>query len=346
MTEIREIITSDRTEGMVNASALNYQESKIFHAIQNSQALEYDRVDAVNTDLALQLLPFTATWGLIYWEASVGLVPQPLGAYEKRRPPILARLANEENFGAEMIHRLAENFGEKIRVEIDTANSLVTVIFQRGVPTFLEDFIEALENIIHAHLGREYKFEYHINTGVEIETAYNRYLYALPKAGGKTMCGTLPSVVVCGKLYKAVVAMATDYHSKEQNYKTGGCYAAGPMPFVAIDGRIYPVQAAVEAGVRGREQPYMLSGTGDSGTRPGVAVEGHIYESDAVVGASVNDREQSYALAGTTDSGTVPDTVTEGRQYNADVSADPENHSTDEAYKRCNQIYSGGEPIK
>lgn len=153
MTEIREIITSDRTEGMINASALNYQESKIFHAIQNSQALEYDRVDAINTDLALQLSPFTATWGLVYWEASVGIAPQPLGAYAERRPAILARLANEENFGAAMIYRLAENFGEKIHVEIDTVQSLISITFQNGTPKLLRGFTQELENIIHAHLA-------------------------------------------------------------------------------------------------------------------------------------------------------------------------------------------------
>ncbi|MEG1083988.1 MAG: putative phage tail protein [Hydrogenoanaerobacterium sp.] len=346
MITTREITLSDRTEGMVNASAINYQESEIFKAIQNSQALEYDRIDLINVDLALQLSPFTATWGLIYWEASVGLIPQPLLPYEKRRPPILARLANEENFGAEMIHKLAANFGEKIRVEIDTAKSFVTVIFQRGVPTFLEEFIEALENIIHAHLGRVYKFEYHINVGIEIMDAYTKYLYSLPLVGSETKCGTLPSVSVYGRLYASGLSMAVGIHNKEQCYKTGGSYAAGPMPFVAIDGRIYPVGVAVEQIVESQEKQYTVSGISESGTSPGVAVEGHIYESETVIGTGERRTEQQYAITGSTDSGTVPGTATEGRQYNADVSAIPKSRSTDEAYKRCNQIYSGGGLIK
>ena len=66
------IDTSTRTEGMVNASADYYQENEIFTAIQNAQALEYDRIYSNDMDLALQLSPLTATWGRVYWEESVG----------------------------------------------------------------------------------------------------------------------------------------------------------------------------------------------------------------------------------------------------------------------------------
>lgn len=217
MTQI--IIISDRTEGMVDASADYYQESRVFNAIQNAQALEYDRIQENNEDLALQLSPKTATWGLVFWEASVGLSPNPLGDYDSRRPSVLSRLANEENFGAAMVHNLAANYGEKIRVEIDTAICLVTVIFQRGVPTFLETFKEALSNIIHAHLGVEYKFEYHIETGIEVETAYSRYVYSLPKAGGATLCGTLPSIAVSALVYATDVTTDENGGLTEKTYE-------------------------------------------------------------------------------------------------------------------------------
>lgn len=274
MKDTRKLAVSERTEGMVGASALNYQESEIFIAIQNSQALEYDRIDAVNSDLSLQLSPYTATWGLVYWEASIGLVPQPLGAYEKRRPPVLARLANEENFGAELVHRLATNYGEEIRIEIDTAKSNVTVIFQRGVPAFLEAFIAALENIIHAHLGRTYKFEYHINAGIELETAYEKNVYNLPRAGTTVMCGTLPSVTVGGRLYQEDLIADTAAHHQKQGYQSVGNVATGPKPFVAIDGHVYLYAVGVVATDKKTEQAYALSGKTDSGTVPRTAIVG------------------------------------------------------------------------
>lgn len=155
-----EILTSQRTEGMVDASADYYQESKIFHDIQNSQALEYDRVYDADLDLDLQLSPYTATWGLVYWEIAVGIPPNPVGDYDARRPLILAKLINESNFGADTIKTLAENYGEKIDVIIDPRSYTVYVSFYEGIPPFINEFRSTLENLIHAHLSLEYRFMY------------------------------------------------------------------------------------------------------------------------------------------------------------------------------------------
>lgn len=179
----QDIVISDRTEGMVESSASYYQESQLFFYIINAKARGYDLVNEKQDDLALQLSPLTATWGLIFWEQSVGLPMLPNGDYATRRPKVLARLQNYRNFGAPMIHRIAEAYGEKIRVYIDPAECLVTIVFQRGVPTFLEEFKKAVDNIIHAHMGTEYKFEYIITGGLEMLTQYHVYGYNVPEAG-------------------------------------------------------------------------------------------------------------------------------------------------------------------
>lgn len=177
----QDIVISDRTEGMVESSASYYQESQLFFYIINAKARGYDLVNEKQDDLALQLSPLTATWGLVFWEQSVGLPMLPNSDYATRRPKVLARLQNYENFGAPMIHRIAEAYGEKIRVYIDPAECLVTIVFQRGVPTFLEEFKKAVDNIIHAHLGTEYKFEYIITGGLEMLTQYHVYGYNVPE---------------------------------------------------------------------------------------------------------------------------------------------------------------------
>lgn len=149
--------TSPRTEGMINASADYYQENEIFSAIQNAQALEYDRIESNNADLALQLSPLTATWGLIYWEESVGLPMHNNTDYEARRPAVLAKLAKAENFSADMIHTLVQAYGKHCTVTVDVNNSIVTVTFTDGLPSLLDELQDAIESIIHAHLGTVYK---------------------------------------------------------------------------------------------------------------------------------------------------------------------------------------------
>lgn len=154
------IIISDRTEGMVDASANCYQESKIFKAVQNTQALEYDRLYTDTEEIDLQLSPFTATWGLVYWEISVGIIPNPTGDYELRRPPILAKMLNEQNVGVSTIRELVENYGEEADIVVSPGNYTVTVTFQNGMPPFLSEFKDMLENLVHAHMGVAYKFMY------------------------------------------------------------------------------------------------------------------------------------------------------------------------------------------
>lgn len=151
------IDTSTRTEGMVNASADYYQENEIFTAIQNAQALEYDRIYSNDMDLALQLSPLTATWGLVYWEESVGLPMHNNTDYETRRPAVLAKLAKAENFSAEMIHTLVQAYGKHCTVTVNSNTSTVTITFTDGLPNLLPALQEAIEGIIHAHLGTVYK---------------------------------------------------------------------------------------------------------------------------------------------------------------------------------------------
>lgn len=154
------IDTSTRTEGMVNASADYYRENEIFTAIQNAQALEYDRIYSNDMDLALQLSPLTATWGLVYWEESVGLPMHNNTDYETRRPAVLAKLAKAENFSAEMIHTLVQAYGKHCTVTVNSNTSTVTIVFTDGLPNLLPELQEAIDSIIHAHLGTVYKIKF------------------------------------------------------------------------------------------------------------------------------------------------------------------------------------------
>lgn len=303
--KIKEPAISPRTEGMVDASANYYQESKLFYYMQNAQALEYDRVEANNDDLALQLSPYTATWGLIYWEEAVGLPRRPNEDYEVRRPPVLARLVNAENFSAEMIHRTAANYGEEIRVVIDPVKFLVTVTFKRGVPTFLEDFQEAVESIVHAHYGMEYKFEYIIKGGLIVTTRYDRFLYDVPKAGPTLYCGTCPTIATLGRVYRSGVCMATDVDETITDYKQSGAYASGPLPFVSVEGRVYRSQLALDADGTITVATYKQSGDAVAGTIPSVSTEGMVYKSSVATAADSSATAATYVRAGEIYSGGV-----------------------------------------
>ena len=302
--EQKDIRISERTEGMVDASASYYQDSKLFFYLMNAKALEYDRIKENNDDLALQISPLTATWGLIFWEYSVGLPMDPDGDYSLRRPKILARLQNYENFGAPMIHRIANGYGQEIRVDIDHEESLVTITFQRGVPDFLKDFQSAVDNIIHAHLGTDYKFEYIINGGLKEITRYHTYGYTVPQAGASVICGTLPYIATEGRVYDGKLGVSVEENTVLREYDQSGTLASGPLPYVATEGRIY--EATVQ------EQ-----------------VDGTI---------TISNYQQSQESI---QAGTIPDTATEGRAYSAVVSADGSVSDTSKSYVQSGEIETG-----
>lgn len=304
MEDRKLIPVSPRTEGMVNASANYYQESKLFFDVINAKALAYDRIQGKLDDLALQLSPLTATWGLVYWEGSVGLPMRPYEDYDQRRPKVLARLQNYENFGAPMIHRIAQGFGEVVRVYIDPTECLVTIVFQRGVPTFLYDFQKAVDNIIHAHMGTEYRFEYIITGGLVAVTTYNIYGYNVPEAGTSVICGTLPFISTEGRLYAGCLGIDGEEYTVLRDYDKAGTIASGPLPFVSTEGRMYRTIVAEAAEGTYTIDTYKQSGEStETGTIPSIATEGRLYSAVMTEHGNTVTVSTRYVQAGEMETG-------------------------------------------
>ena len=252
----QDIVISDRTEGMVESSASYYQESQLFFYIINAKARGYDLVNEKQDDLALQLSPLTATWGLIFWEQSVGLPMLPNSDYATRRP------------------------------------------------TFLEEFKKAVDNIIHAHLGTEYKFEYIITGGLEMLTQYHVYGYNVPEAGASAICGTLPFTATEGRLYSASLGVSGKVDTVLRDYDQTGTIASGPLPFVSTEGRVYrTVIAEAVDGTYTIETYKQSSEVTETGTIPSVTTEGRIYSAVMSVEASDAVTSTRYVQAGEMETG-------------------------------------------
>lgn len=194
-------MASERTARMMGTVPDYYQESVVFEAIQDAMATEYDLVDAANDDLRLQLNASTATWGLRYWEEALGIPTREADGYAVRRGRVAAKLIGEGNFSARLLMTIAEGYGQQIRVEVDAAAFLVTITFQQGIPTFLEEYKETVEDFIHAHLGTEYKFEYHYAGVLALTTEYKRWVYPFVFAATTFYAGTYPYVVQGQRTY-------------------------------------------------------------------------------------------------------------------------------------------------
>lgn len=165
-----------RAERMIDSAPDYLQYSDGYREIQEAIAADLDLVAENNEDIAAQRRIMTATWGLRYWEEKVGLPVNLKDSYDIRRSRVLAKWRGVGQFRASLIERVAEAFsGGDVDVTVDIPNYLVIVTFvgKLGIPPNLDDLKAQIANIIHAHLGVEYRFTY--NTYDVVKAAFATY---------------------------------------------------------------------------------------------------------------------------------------------------------------------------
>jgi len=328
-------MTSVRTVRMIESSPDYYEESAVFEGIQDAVAQDYDLQEVSDADLQNQLYATTATWGLRYWEGGLGIPVKESDSYEERRGRVIAKLIGEGNFSAKLLHSLAQGYGQTIRVAINPAAFLVTVTFMQGIPPFLEAYQDAVENLVHAHLGVEYKFEYYVNFGASITSDYARYVYDIPFTAA-FLTGTYPSIAVLGQQYASSLPISSEELTVSQDLDY-----CGTQPFVAVDGWQYTSALEISPEVIPVVQDMQVaSELFYGGTYPYVVTGGMQY-----VSASNMTTEELTVAQDLPYSGTLPYVAVDGRQVDSGISAGTEETAVEQSLVYCNTVYSGGVTI-
>lgn len=121
-----------------------------------------DAEQQTRDDILAQLWPDTATWGLAAWEIALGL-ETPAESYEVRRSRITAKLRGFGSVTPALMQTVAESYtrGEITVVEVPRAYKIVvTFVNQIGRPVGVESLMEALNELVPAHLAMEYIWRY------------------------------------------------------------------------------------------------------------------------------------------------------------------------------------------
>lgn len=145
-----------RTQRMIDSAPGYYQQSKMYGQIQQGIALDLESLDLSNREIKSQIRVRTATWGLKYWEETLGIIVVEADSFEVRRSRILGQLRGIGNLSAELVHSIAQAFtSDIVNVSIDLATGEILVEFIEDFPN-TNDFKYQLEEIIHAHLRFKY----------------------------------------------------------------------------------------------------------------------------------------------------------------------------------------------
>ena len=113
--------------------------------------------------LLAQLNVETATWGLKYWEQTLGIPVEESKDVSYRRSRIQSKLRGAGVTTVALIKNVAESFANG-EVEVTEYPSLfkleITFVSQMGVPPNINDLTAALKEILPAHLAWDYVYIY------------------------------------------------------------------------------------------------------------------------------------------------------------------------------------------
>ncbi len=119
----------------------------------------WERRDSVMDQLSVE----TATWGLKYWEQTLGIPVEEAKEAEFRRGRIRAKLRGAGVTTVAMIQNVAESFsnGEVAVTEFSDLFRLeIKFVGTVGIPPNMDDLTEALREIMPAHLQWDYVILY------------------------------------------------------------------------------------------------------------------------------------------------------------------------------------------
>ncbi|MBN2981966.1 putative phage tail protein [Cohnella algarum] len=261
MTEI----TSERGKEMLGYLPGFYEQSKVMASILDAQGLELDRLREALDGTLEQFFVVTATWGLRYWEETVGLPVSENDDADTRRRRILAKLRGSAPFSASVLRSVAEAYTQKpVSVTMDAAAHTIVFTFENA---FITDpsFYTQIENLIHAHLGTAFRALFVYPGSLELAYEFRRYVYGIPFAGG-TLCGTWPEPSTRGRLYDPALTVAQSYERSQRPYRFAGKAAAGSEEeletLFAEGATVLTASGAAERATKN----YRLAGQANAGT--------------------------------------------------------------------------------
>lgn len=136
-----------------------------FVDLQEAMEPEIMALRAYQGDVAKQLAVSTATWGLRYWEETLGITVDESKSLDFRRSRIASKLRGSGVVTVALVKSVAESFSNgdvdvteypaEYRLEIKFVGTV-------GIPPNMEDLTASLREIMPAHLQWDYIIVYNI----------------------------------------------------------------------------------------------------------------------------------------------------------------------------------------
>ena len=203
----------------------NYPDSRETAAFQEAVQPEVNIIWGIRDDFLAQLNPYTASWGLYYWEDALGLGACQGLPLDTRRRQVVAKLQGRATTTPAVIQAVAETLlGFKVKVIEHFSEYRVELEVDSGgmLPAGVPQLKDRLREIMPAHL--DWGVVLPTWTFIPIRAALGPRIArtAPPAYRAQLGPGRLPAAAVMGVRYSTVTLPMAAYPSTSKEVKTDG----------------------------------------------------------------------------------------------------------------------------
>ena len=260
------MIASPKGRRMLKSVSPIYGQSKTMQAVFEAVGAEFADLDQLSDDVLAQLFPQTATWGIVYWEALLGLKSNRDLPIEQRRARALSKMQQRWPVTpARMeIYISSVSGGIPVMIAQNVADYTSRADMYAGEHLLnLIDVARTIESTKPAHLAYQLCVAFRMGIGaIERNSAW---LFDFPLCDTHKT-GIYPDIATIGKVLTCPVAIDSTLKATSFEYAL-----AGMEPIISTLGTTLKTGCGIETNILPYRFEYDLCGTG-----PAPGTKGHI----------------------------------------------------------------------
>ncbi|AJA42424.1 hypothetical protein AJ85_06605 [Alkalihalobacillus alcalophilus ATCC 27647 = CGMCC 1.3604] len=219
-------LTSESGKQMLSYVSPIYHHSRVMGSIFEANGKEIDLMKHNFEEIKLQLFPQTATWGLRYWEDSVGIEVNEYVSIEQRRRAVISKLATRFPITKNRFKRIVSSLSNaKVDIEFIEDGHFITWFSNENEKIIdLMRVPERAEEIKPAHLICDLGVMH--STTLEVASSDKVPIYSLPLVN-RVITGQHPDKAHLGKIEDASLNVVSSGDGRKRDYKLVGHSVSG-----------------------------------------------------------------------------------------------------------------------
>lgn len=161
-------LTNETGQKMLSWVAPIYKDSLIMKIIYQALGMEWGSVEKMIEDIKKQFTPYTATWGLIFWEDAWGLLRNEGGNINERRNRIISKMQQNSIINPAILRNAVSKItNSRVKIIANIAPYTFAVRYRISSPEQDTAAREVIDDLKPAH--KSYIVYHMLNSWYEVD---------------------------------------------------------------------------------------------------------------------------------------------------------------------------------